>query len=62
MLRDLNYQSSHSSGLQFGTDKVYGATHQFGDATRNITARPFLGVSDEDETAILDIVNEWLKG
>jgi phage virion morphogenesis protein len=60
MLRDLHYQSSHS-GLQFGTDKVYGATHQFGDATRNIPARPFLGISGEDKMAILDILNEWLN-
>ena len=30
------------------------ATHQFGDPERNIPARPFLGVSDEDNRFIVD--------
>lgn len=62
-LRDdgLSYSAAHS-GLEFGTDKIYGATHQFGDPDRNIPARPFLGISDDDETEILEIISVWLKG
>jgi phage gpG-like protein len=28
----------------------------------NIPARPFIGLSEEDETGLLDIVTEWLDG
>jgi len=48
-----------------GTNKVYGAIHQFGgQAGRNqsvtIPARPYLGVSDEGGQEILDIVRDHL--
>ena len=56
----LSYNASHK-GLEFGTDKVYGATHQFGDSSRNIPARPFLGISQKDEVEILDIISDWLN-
>lgn len=37
--------------LFFGTNKIYGATHQFG--RDGIRARPFLGVSGDDKKEIL---------
>ena len=37
-----------------GTNLVYAATHQFGDPERNIPARPFLGVSEQDNRFIVD--------
>ena len=50
----LRYQAEADS-LLFGTDRVYGATHQFGREEAGIPARPFLGLSsrDEDEAARL---------
>jgi phage virion morphogenesis protein len=50
----LRYQTTASS-LLFGTDRIYGATHQFGREEAGIPARPFLGLSsrDEDEAARL---------
>jgi phage virion morphogenesis protein len=69
-LRDtLRYQASASS-LSFGTDRIYGAVHQFGASkgafgtTRrgapipwgDIPARPWLGLSMEDEGEILEII------
>lgn len=33
-----------------------GATHQFGDPSRNIPARPFLGVSDRDRERIESLI------
>jgi len=50
----LRYQTTASS-LLFGTDRIYGATHQFGRDEAGIPARPFLGLSssDEDEAARL---------
>ena len=59
----LRYQSS-SHSLELGTDRPYGATHQFGrDFGRGapIPARPFLGLSSGDEDALLDILREHLE-
>ena len=47
--------------LLFGSDRVYAATHQFGDGSRNIPARPFLGLSDENNESIRDILNDHLQ-
>jgi len=35
---------------------IDGATHQFGDPRRNIWARPFLGISDDDQVEIIAIL------
>lgn len=62
--------------LLIGSDRIQAATMQigankgeFGRDSRNrpipwgaIPARPFLGLSDADEAAILDIVDEYLSG
>lgn len=53
----LRYQAS-ASGVEFGTDRIYGATHQFGRG--NIPARPFLGLSEGDRQDILAIVSDHL--
>lgn len=55
----LHYNASDDA-LEFGTDRIYGATHQFGDASRNIPARPFLGISSEDEAEILNIIEDHI--
>lgn len=47
-------------GLELGTDRIYGATHQFGDPARNIPARPFLGLSEDDRSEVLSILSEYL--
>lgn len=65
-LRDtLRYQAD-AARLAFGTDRIQGATHQFGDPERNIPARPFLGLSEADEAEVRAIVqdhiNQALKG
>lgn len=70
----LRYQLVGNDSLEFGTDRVYGAAHQFGmpkgyaGTTErgspipwgDIPARPFLGISDDDRTAILDILEGYL--
>lgn len=48
--------------LLFGSDRIYAATHQFGDDTRNIPSRPFLGLSDENDQSIREILNDHLQG
>lgn len=54
-LRRLVYQAS-SSGLDFGTPWIYGATHQFGDPLRGVPARPFLGLSEKDQADSMQII------
>lgn len=53
----LRYEAS-GSGVEFGTDRIQGATHQFG--RDGIPARPFLGLSDGDRQDILAIVSDHL--
>jgi phage virion morphogenesis protein len=55
----LHYQTT-AEGLMFGTDRVYGATHQFGRPEAGIPAREFLGISDEDGQEILKITGDYL--
>lgn len=54
----LRYQAS-ASGVELGTDRIYGATHQFGRG--HIPARPFLGLSSGDRQDILSIVSDHLR-
>lgn len=58
-LRELIYQANPNA-LLIGTDKKYGATHQYGDPDRHIPARPFLGIDDAERQAILDTLADWL--
>lgn len=55
----LTYQVELSS-VEVGTNALWGATHQFGDDDRGITSRAFLGLGEDDATAVLDIVTEHL--
>lgn len=54
--------------VEWGSPMVYAAMQQFGGAKSafphlwgNIPARPFLGISAEDETNVLDIIGEYLS-
>lgn len=54
------------SGLEHGTDMVYAAIHQFGGETgRNkatfIIARPYLGINEDDEVEIDNIVEDHYR-
>lgn len=50
-----------STEVEIGSDLIYAATHQFGDPSRNIPARPYLGVSTQDEQDIIDAMDAFLK-
>ncbi|MCC4116357.1 phage virion morphogenesis protein [Aromatoleum toluclasticum] len=55
-------------GVEVGTNRFAGewdggaAVHQFGNRKGTIPARPFLGVSAEDEVQVLEIVERHLMG
>lgn len=60
-LRDLLRYQAGPEGLEFGTDRIYGATHQFGREEAGIPARPFLGLTDADRVELLDIIGDHLE-
>jgi phage virion morphogenesis protein len=61
LLRDtITYQPT-SSSVAIGTPQKYGVHHQYGAPRRNIPARPFLGVNDEDLREIEAIVVDALQ-
>ncbi|MGE0388452.1 MAG: phage virion morphogenesis protein [Gammaproteobacteria bacterium] len=59
-LRDQMRYQADDDELRFGTDRVYGATHQFGRPEARIPARPVLGLDAADETEIVAILNDHL--
>lgn len=49
-----------SGGVEVGSNVAYAATHQFGDEDRGQVARPYLGVSDDDEVDLVNVAEVWL--
>lgn len=60
LLDSLTHQVS-GDVLEVGATREYAATHQYGDEDRNIPARPYLGISEEDKDDIISIVGEWFE-
>ena len=73
-LQDTLRKQVTSTELAFGTDRPYGAVHQFGQKKGasgsakgrpipwgDIPDRPYLGLSAEDETEVLFIIHEYLR-
>lgn len=53
--------------IAWGTNKVYGPIHQFGGPAGrglavNVPARPFLGISAEDQDYVIDVVTRFVSG
>lgn len=55
LIDSLNYEATNDEAL-VGTNLVYAATHQFGDEQRNIPARPYLGLSKQNELDLIKAV------
>lgn len=68
MLQDtIRYQlTPGGQGVEIGTNRFAGeweggaAVHQFGNRKGTIPARPFLGLSANDERAVLDVLDRFL--
>lgn len=61
-LRDsLAYRVSGQT-VEVGTNLIYAATHQFGDESRGIPQREFLGLSPENEEQINPLIDKWWRG
>ena len=63
MLDSINYQVTGDDTVEWGSNLEYAAIHQFGGAEvgMNILARPFLGLSVEDEADMDNIITDWAQ-
>jgi phage virion morphogenesis protein len=58
---EITHNVTSDSEVEVGTNLVYAATHQFGsDDGRNIPARPYLGLSADNEAELLDVADRFL--
>ena len=46
--------------IRVGTNLEYAPPHQLGSEKKNIPARPFLGLSNEDRLDIIAILKKWI--
>ncbi len=60
LINSLNYEASSDSAV-VGTNMVYAATHQFGDDSRNIAARPYLGISENNELDLIKAIENAIE-
>jgi phage virion morphogenesis protein len=60
-LRQSNTSLASPTRVEVGNNLRYGPVHQFGSKKKNITARPYLGISREDEEMILDAIEHFLE-
>ncbi len=65
---NIEYQLRGNNALEIGSPKKYAAMQQFGGTKADfshlwggIPARPFLGISNQDETDILSILQQHLE-
>lgn len=59
MLRSIHYEATDQQ-VEIGTDRRYGAAHQFGYEETNLPPRPYLGLSASDRDEVLSILLRWL--
>lgn len=59
LMRSITFHAA-SDHVVIGTDRPYGKYHQTG--TVRMTARPFLGVSTQDQADIRDLINDYIAG
>ena len=60
-LRDTLESQVNGSEVLVGATKIYAAAHNFGDESRNIPQREYLGLSSDNFKDIENIVNDFLE-
>ena len=46
----------------WGSDVIYAATHPYGDKSRNIPKRAYLGISPTNKREMAELINTFLSG
>ena len=59
LLRSITFEASKGS-VSIGSNMVYAKWHQ--DGTKNMPARPFLGLSSTDYDDVNDLIADFLNG
>lgn len=67
--REISYEIEDNHTLYIGSSMIYAAVQQFGAEAKqfgkapwgDIPARPFLGLSDRDQSNILDTISDYLS-
>ncbi|MDI3260085.1 MAG: phage virion morphogenesis protein [Sinobacteraceae bacterium] len=60
LLRSIHYEATDLE-VEIGTDRVYGAAHQFGRPDIHLPPRPYLGLSASDKAKVISILRRWLS-
>lgn len=47
--------------VEVGSNMIYAGVHQFGNEAKGIPARPYLGLSDDDEREITAVIDGWIE-
>ena len=47
--------------VEIGSNMIYAATQNYGDEERNISARQYLGLSDDDEAELDEAIDNFLE-
>ena len=50
-----------SGEVEVGSNLIYAATQHFGDEDRNIDAREWLGLSEDNEAELQRVINDWFE-
>lgn len=56
--RSMSFQV-RTDGIYYGSNMVYAAVHQWGWKEKNIPARPYLGMGEEEKQGIEDILEDF---
>ena len=58
--RSITHNVIGNDTVAVGSNLIYSATHHYGDPSRNIPARPFVGASADDMEDLLDIFSRHI--
>ena len=61
LLTSIQYEVNNTGVVAVGSNLKYARTHQEGDSSRNIPARPFIGVSREDGVEVEKALESWYR-
>jgi phage virion morphogenesis protein len=64
LLDSITHNVVDGSDVEHGSNLEYAAVHQYGHdfGRRRIPARPYLGLSRDNERDILAVADDWLRG
>lgn len=60
LMNSISYEATANQVSVF-TNVLYAATHQLGDPRRRIPARPFFGYNAQDQAAIVEILQGYVR-